>query len=242
VSFRNVTAAWEQPAATCTAGYPSYSAIWVGLGGYSSDSNALEQIGTEVDCSATGSVVSSAWYELVPAPSSEIRMTVRPGDLMSASVTVVGDHVTVKLTDRTRHKSFSKAVNESVVDVTSADWIVEAPSDCLNDNYCRTLPLADFGSADFTGASAQTTSGRRGSISSYLWGYSKITLAPSGRRYIEYGGTEASATPSALQNAGASFQVAYAQTAINPSPPPRFSTIASAAHITSAVQPGGTRR
>jgi hypothetical protein len=101
VTFRNVSADWKQPAATCTAQYPSYSAIWVGLGGDSLNSNALEQIGTEVDCSAAGSVVSSAWHELVPAPPSNIRITVNPGDLISASVTVVGHRVTLQLTDRT---------------------------------------------------------------------------------------------------------------------------------------------
>src|SRR5665213_168941 len=73
-SFRRVFGAWRQPAATCTAGTPTYSSVWVGLGGYSTTSQALEQIGSEVDCSASGRVVSSAWYELVPAASRNIRM------------------------------------------------------------------------------------------------------------------------------------------------------------------------
>src|SRR5262245_50655607 len=45
--FKRVTATWKQPAATCTGnGTASASAMWVGLGGYSTRSTALEQAGT----------------------------------------------------------------------------------------------------------------------------------------------------------------------------------------------------
>jgi Peptidase A4 family len=241
VTFRKVAAAWKQPAAICTPGYARYSASWVGLGGYGANSDALEQIGTEADCGASGALRSSAWYELVPAPSAKIRMTVKPGDSMNASVTVVGHRVTLDLADRTRHTSFSKTVNDSVIDVTSAEWIVEAPSECFTNEQCRPLPLADFGTLAFTGATATTTSGRSGSISSRFWNATKITLSPSGRTYVVYG-AEAEATPSLLRNAGMSFQVAYSQATPNPGLPPFSSKIASAARATSAVQPGGTRR
>jgi hypothetical protein len=45
---------WVQPKVTCTAGQPSYSAFWVGLGGFSTDAQALEQIGTESNCDSRG--------------------------------------------------------------------------------------------------------------------------------------------------------------------------------------------
>src|SRR5205085_7327627 len=80
VKFKRVTGTWRQPKATCTPGHATYSSVWVGLGGYSASAKALEQIGGEVDCSARGKVISSAWYELVPAPSRRIRLKVRPGD------------------------------------------------------------------------------------------------------------------------------------------------------------------
>ncbi len=239
VRFRAVSATWRQPSATCTRDQPSYSATWVGLGGFSTTSAALEQIGTEVDCSAFGAVISSAWYELVPAPSSDVRMTVRPGDLMHASVTVVGHRVTLALSDRTGRRSFSKTADVSAIDVTSAEWILEAPSNCVSDNQCRTLPLADFGSAHFADASAQSTAGSRGTISSRLWDTTKITLAPSGPPFVLYG-TAGTASPTALQQGGAAFQVNYAQTALYPGPP-GFSPSASAA-AASSVQPGGGRR
>jgi hypothetical protein len=120
--------------------------------------------------------------------------------------------------------------------VTSAEWIVEAPSECFNNNQCQTLPLADCGSAHFSGASAQTTSRQTGSISSRLWGTTKISLVPVGRTYSGYG-TAAQATPSPVQNSGTTFQVAYSQTTLTPAPSPFFSRNASAARATSAVQP-----
>ena len=79
VSFHTVSGTWRQPDAKCTPGAQTYSAFWVGLGGFSLNAPALEQTGTEVDCSISGKVVSTAWYELVPAASMPIRLTVQPG-------------------------------------------------------------------------------------------------------------------------------------------------------------------
>jgi hypothetical protein len=44
--FSAVSAAWTEPTAKCTAGQSTYSAFWVGLGGGSTQSSALEQAGT----------------------------------------------------------------------------------------------------------------------------------------------------------------------------------------------------
>src|SRR6516165_10381755 len=63
VRFSRVLAQWTQPGATCTPGSPSYSSIWVGLGGFEGSSR-VEQIGTELDCTAAGQAVASAWYDL----------------------------------------------------------------------------------------------------------------------------------------------------------------------------------
>ena len=41
-SFHRVSANWTAPSASCTSGQPSYSSAWVGLGGYSPTSSALE--------------------------------------------------------------------------------------------------------------------------------------------------------------------------------------------------------
>jgi Peptidase A4 family len=212
VSFRHVSGSWTQPTATCTAGERTYSSVWVGLGGYSERSNALEQIGTETDCSATGHAISSAWYELVPAPSRKIRMTVKPGDRLRASVDVTGHKVRLQLVDMTRHRSFTRTVTDSKLDLTSAEWILEAPSECAGNYACQTLPLANFGSATISDARAVTSTGYAAGIVSRKWVTTRITLAGGGqRRFVgdSAGAVGPVATPSALLGDGNSFTVTY---------------------------------
>ena len=221
LSFRSVFASWTQPHATCTPGEPAFSAYWIGLGGYNPTSDALEQVGTEVDCSPSGSVDSSAWYELVPAGSITIKVGVRPGDRIQATVTVVGHRVTIVLNDATRHRRFDKTLHAGTTDVSSAEWIVEAPSECTSDNYCQTLPLADFGTTTFSSAGAESAKEHRGSISDRAWQATKITLSTTGRRFIGYGGAGPSigtASPSALRAKGTSFTVSYSQVAVPGNP------------------------
>jgi hypothetical protein len=233
VSFTKVMGAWRQPSPTCTAGQPAYSSVWVGLGGYSESSKALEQIGSESDCNAGGKVVSSVWYEVVPAPSRPIRMTVHPGDELTASVTVTGHRVRLALRDLTRGRSFTRTLNASTVDVSSADWILEAPSECTGSYSCQTLSLADFGSATFSGASAVTTGGHTGRIADRRWNATKITLATGGHHFIETqtAAADASASPSSLSSRGSSFTVTYRGSSSPASPAvaraqPRASTAA----------------
>jgi hypothetical protein len=210
VRFETVIGAWTQPRATCTPGRATYSSVWVGIGGYSVTSPALEQIGTELDCTAAGRTVSDAWYELVPAPSRKTKLAVAPGDRIRASVAVAGNRVTLTLADLTRRRSFTRTVHATVLDTTSAEWIVEAPSACSGATDCRPLPLADFGSAAITGARATTTSGHRGSITDRRWSTTKISLAESARHFA---GSPADrpvlAQPSALTADGTGFTVSY---------------------------------
>jgi hypothetical protein len=217
VRFTKVIGAWKQPSASCTPGHRTYSAMWVGLGGYSASSNALEQIGSEVDCTSSGRVSSTAWYELVPAPSRPINMTVRPGDTMLASVTVSGRRVVLSLTDTTTHRSFSKSVRPSSVDVSSAEWILEAPSECISANNCQTLPLANFRSASFSLAEAQAVGGHTGPISDPAWEWTQIKLTPDGRRFVIFNGAHSvgAAIPSALNAAGDGFSVTYSTVSIH---------------------------
>jgi hypothetical protein len=206
-SFSAVSGSWTQPAANCAAGFPSDSAFWVGLGGYSGEH--LEQTGTSADCSASGQAVYYVWYELVPAAQVLVNMTVQPGDRLSAHVAVSGDTVTISISDLTRHTTFSKRLQMSSPTVSSAEWIAEAPSRCLSSasRDCHILSLADFGSVTFTGASV-SAGGQTGSITSGLGQVSalKLEAAPSfGRLYAT--APQANAAPGALSGHGSSFTV-----------------------------------
>jgi Peptidase A4 family len=219
VRFTKVFAAWRQPSATCVRGQRSFSAVWVGLGGYNESSDALEQIGSEIDCTSSGSVSSSVWYELVPAASQSIHMRVRPGDALTASVTVVGHRVTVGLSDNTTHRTFRRTLHPSAVDTSSAEWIVEAPSECVSDNSCQTLPLANFGTTTISQAAAQTVGRHSGSISDPAWDTTKIRLTPGARRLVNLGSdTTSVATPSALTNNGSSFKVTFSTVNVTSNP------------------------
>jgi Peptidase A4 family len=69
--FKTVSGTWVVPQGTCGSGSSDYSATWVGIGGYRSSSQALEQTGTAFDCTADGTARYSAWYELVPDVSHD---------------------------------------------------------------------------------------------------------------------------------------------------------------------------
>lgn len=208
--FRSVWASWRQPGVSCARGQTTYSAYWVGLGGYTAASPALEQIGTEADCQS-GRPVLSAWFEMVPAASMPVSLAVAAGDDITASVSVSGHRATLVLSDLTRHRSFRTSAWSGPIDVSSAEWIVEAPSECLS--TCTTLPLANFGNAVFTGARAQLANGYAGTIADRHWSTTRIRLSPSGRQYVSYTGgsrVAGAAFTSALTWGGSVFAVSYA--------------------------------
>src|ERR1700716_3427700 len=152
LGYTGVSGSWVVPVANCNASPASFSAFWVGLGGFSDTAQGLEQIGTESDCTAGGRATYGVWYELVPAASVAVKLKVFPGNKMSANVTVNGQLVIVNLKNLTRKTSFTKRLFMVSPDVSSAEWIAEAPSACTSLGQCRTLPLANFGTVSFTSA------------------------------------------------------------------------------------------
>jgi hypothetical protein len=215
-SFKRVTGSWVQPTATCSsASRSTASAFWVGLGGGSS-SSSLEQVGTEADCLDSGKVSYSAWYELVPDASVKVKLAAAAGDRISASVAVHGTTVTVKLANLTRHTRFSKTLRMTSPDVSSAEWIAEAPS-ALTPGGATELALTDFGTVRFSSASATATSGHTGTISDGAWTPTAVALETNGSGLDGPGGplspyatrqTRATeAVPTRLSATGAAFSV-----------------------------------
>lgn len=207
-TFSSVSGAWVEPKATCT-GSTTSSAFWVGLGGDSETSNALEQIGTSTDCSATGTASYTAWYELVPAASVPLELKIAPGNKLWASVGVNGTEVTVTVKNLTRKTSFTKTLPMATPDVSSAEWIAEAPSTCDNAGRCHTVPLTNFGKIKFTKA-LTTAGGHTGTISDPAWTANAIQLQSA----TDFGPfaamtTAAEADPTNLSASGSAFSVGY---------------------------------
>jgi hypothetical protein len=209
--FSSVSGSWVQPSAKCGSGQ-TYSAFWVGIGGSSNQSSGLEQTGTQADCTADGGAEYYAWYELVPAAPVKLDLAIKPGDHISAKVSVSGSNVTVLMSDQTTGQSTSKTLQMDNPDTSSAEWIAEAPSACDGSGAsgsCQTLPLADFGTVQFTSATA-TANGHTGTISDPAWSAQPVQLGGGSVSEVSYGsGTGSSAaTPSSLSPDGSSFSVA----------------------------------
>ncbi len=96
--FTLAQGSWVEPTATCNSSSAQYASFWVGIDGYSS--NSVEQLGTDSDCRGRGHPSYYAWYEMYPANSVELSTSqypVKPGDTLSASVTVSGTNFTLSI-------------------------------------------------------------------------------------------------------------------------------------------------
>ena len=124
----------------------------------------------------------------MPEPSITIKnLKIFPGDVITASVVVNGTEVLLWIKNRTRNAVFSKRVTLANPDLTSAEWIAEAPSECTSDGFCRQVPLANFGSVTFTKVAALATiagvGNQGGTIASTLWQSTPIQLVPRTQRF-----------------------------------------------------------
>jgi hypothetical protein len=210
LQFTSVTGTWTVPVTTCTSGSTASAAFWVGLGGASETSTGLEQTGTGADCS-NGTARYYAWYEILPAASVEVPLKVKPGDQITTSVNVNGTTTLVQIKNRTRKTSFTKALQVASPDLSSAEWIAEAPSACTSGGRCTVLPLANFGTVTFTRAAA-IASGHPGTITDPTWESDSISLVPqSANRFFATrdSSSTAGATPGALSADGRSFPVSW---------------------------------
>jgi hypothetical protein len=197
-NFSSVSGSWVQPSANTSAG-DGYSAFWVGLGGSGhSQSQSLEQIGTQANVT-NGQPVYYAWYELVPSAPVRLDLAIHPGDHISAGVSVSGTSVTVSLSDQTTGASYNNTLQMSNPDTSSAEWIAEAPSASDGQGNLQPLPLADFGTVNFSNASA-TAAGHTGSITDPAWNNQAIALT---------GTSGAAAQPSSLTSDGSAFSVTW---------------------------------
>jgi hypothetical protein len=172
-SVTAVSGTWTVPTVTGSGSGTTYSSVWVGIDGYSSQS--VEQLGTEEDV-VNGQAEYSAWYEMYPSNPVTINMTVQPGDKISASVTYEtsgsnAGQFLLSITDLTTTKTYSTYQTYAKAQRSSAEWIVEAPS-----SNNGVLPLANFGTVSFTSASA-TINGTTGPIDDSAWQAAAINMA-----------------------------------------------------------------
>jgi hypothetical protein len=219
--FTSISARWVQPRARCSRGNPAYSAFWIGLGGNSDQSQALEQIGTSADCTASGVRRNYMWYEIVPAPAVPLRLKVKPGNVVAASVAVSGTTVILQIRNLTRKTRTARRLQFPTPDLTSAEWIAETPSTCDSLGRCRTLPLANFGHVSFTRVATTTATGHSGTLTDGTWTATPIELVEDDPSLFPSvtGDLPSGAVPGAPSPDGTAFRVDWAK-AVTPPPAP----------------------
>ena len=185
-AFSKVSGSWVQPSADASAG-DGDSAFWVGLGG-DGQSDSLEQIGTEADVSQ-GQTSYSAWYELFRRRRSSSTSRSTPATTSPRASRRAARASPCRCRIQTTGQSYSNTLQMTNPDTSSAEWIAEAPSASDGQGDLQPLPLADFGTVNFTGASA-TAGGHTGTISDSSWTprpYSSRVLRRRGAAFVAVG-------------------------------------------------------
>jgi hypothetical protein len=232
--FTGVSGTWTEPDVTCIAGREAFSAVWVGLGGYSRRPSALEQIGTDANCSRSGTASYSSWYELLPAGPVKLALKLRAGDEMSASVSVERHRVTLSIRDLSTGAHFKRTLRMAHVDSSSAEWIVEAPATCEDSENCEILPLTDFGEVLFSRATA-TGRAHTSPVAASDWAPTALELQQVEPEHLDGSagagesagaGTRATetltlATPSPSARDSGAFSVSWKEQSIQSEPPER---------------------
>jgi hypothetical protein len=231
----SVTGSWVIPTLTCNSSKDTYVATWVGIDGFSASDATVEQIGTETDC--VNSVQSNyAWVEFYPGPSRIIRgIAVHNGDSFKASVTYIGGSLfAMSITDLTTGQSYSRTYN-AIAQRQSAEWVVEAPSLSSPSPPLQVLPLANFGTVNFSNAQFTDNTGTTYAIDGQGPGtYDIISLDDPNGGSAEPSGLVDSAYP----QGPSSFSVTYAALSVGVSPTSVLLDIGQSQLFTSNVSDG----
>jgi hypothetical protein len=158
-AFTAVSGSWAQPVTTCTP-EQRLTAFWVGLDGFAN--STVEQDGTLAYC-FEGQPYYFTWWEMYPGGSVTVGSTVRPGDLISASVKRSGTAYTLAVSDLLNPANSFSIVQDCpalTCEDQSAEWIAERPAFSIG-----ITPLATFANWTLFDAS-RTANGVKGSIAS----------------------------------------------------------------------------
>jgi hypothetical protein len=158
-TYKAVTGTFTVPTPKSTGGSGEQCAsAWVGIDGDTCETAILQ---TGIDfCVEGGSTSFDAWYEFFPADADDFSLTVDAGDSITLTATVSSTTSgTLVIKNNSKGTSVSKAVtSSSKLCETNAEWIVEDFEECEG-NDCSLVPFANFGTVEFTGAEATTSSG-----------------------------------------------------------------------------------
>jgi hypothetical protein len=130
-TITNVTGSWVVPSVSCNPRSSSSVLFWVGIDGWNTQNETVEQIGTRSDC-VSGVPNYYAWYEFWSRQPNTVplnNITIKPGDRVTASV--LGDPASKSfemiITDTTTGNSSHARGEYQSAKLTTAEWIAESP-------------------------------------------------------------------------------------------------------------------
>ena len=149
--YTSITGSWVVPPVSPSKG-STYSSTWIGIDGFNNSN--LIQTGTEQDY-ASGGAQYYAWWEILPAAETVIsNFTVKPGDVMTASIEKNSSGTwTITLKDNTSGATFTSLPLSYSGPGQSAEWIEEAPSIAGH-----VTTLANYGETSFDPTTPNSTS------------------------------------------------------------------------------------
>ncbi|KAJ3713749.1 acid proteinase [Lentinula guzmanii] len=158
-TYKAVTGTFTVPTPKSTGGSSEQCAsAWVGIDGDTCDSAILQ---TGVDFCVTGSSVSyDGWYEFYPDFADDFSgISFSAGDSVTVTATVISTtEGTLTIENNSKGTTVSTTVSSSSkLCEYNAEWIVEDFEEC--GSTCELVPFANFGTVEFTGAEATTSSG-----------------------------------------------------------------------------------
>lgn len=179
LNFKTVTGTWTVPSARCTPGkLGTYSTIWVGIGGY--HQTWQDEVGTDANCSKSGTGSYYAWFEIVPYLSfpTVVGDKVKAGDTITGLVKFLTPKlIELQLKNRTRGWTFTRKINWAINDTSTAEWIVESPAVCKVE-LCQEASLSNFHTATMRNISA-TANGSTGNLWDPNWKIVPVRLVPA---------------------------------------------------------------
>ena len=147
--YTSASGTFQVPSVThdnLAGGSTEYVSQWVGIGGYGDAT--LIQLGAMEIAPSSGGTSYLVWYELYPAGAIQVPQTVKPGDIITASLQCAAacspsspQTWLLGLTDHTAGWTWTQSFQYHS-SMASAEWITEAPG-------WPTLPLANYGQVTF---------------------------------------------------------------------------------------------
>jgi hypothetical protein len=184
---------------------PGYGATWVGIGGYLTGDLIQAGVGENAP---TGVGQYYAWFELLPGYEQQIAgcsgaaaCPVNPGDRLTIGIRSVGSSRWVIAIRDIQRWSWTRVVRYASSG-SSADWIMEAPSEVLLNTVAVTPTLPDLGVVRFD-------PGERYSLSTGLT--QNLGRGQPVSLVLTFGDLLTEATPSGVDGDGDGFNVCVYQ-------------------------------